>query len=91
MHEMDRSVRPAPHVHATVVDGEAVLLDTRTEEFFGLNELATSIWANLMDGKTIQETLSSLEVEYEAETEELRSDLTQFVRTMVEMQIIEYV
>lgn len=88
---MDRAVRPAAHVHATVIEGEAVLLDTRTEEFFGLNEVATCIWESLMEGRTIRETLCGLEKEFEAAPEELRTDLVEFVRTMVKMQILEYV
>ncbi len=89
MCRMDRSVRPA-NVTDTTVDGEAVLLDTQSEEFIGLNEVATRMWECLVQGNTLGETARELEAEYEVDSEQLRSDLLKFIDTLVERQILEY-
>ena len=89
MCRMDRSVRPA-NVTDTTVDDEAVLLDTQSEEFIGLNEVATRMWECLVQGNTLRETARELEAEYEVDSEQLKSDLLKFVDTLVERQILEY-
>jgi Coenzyme PQQ synthesis protein D (PqqD) len=89
MADLDQSVRPSPDVHSTIVDGEAVLLDLRTEEFIGLNETATRMWECLVDGRTLAEVARCIEEEYCLEPTQARADVFDFVHTMIERQILE--
>lgn len=90
MTDMHGSVRPAQNVHAAIVDGEAVLLDMRTDEFVGLNEVATRMWESLVAGETLEETAKGIEREYEVDPDKARLDVAKFVESMVERCILEY-
>jgi hypothetical protein len=61
------------------LDGEAVLLETVTGRYYGLNEVGTRMWSLLQLHGEIEAVLRSLLVEYEAPEARLREDLLRFV------------
>jgi hypothetical protein len=90
MADLDRPLQPAAHVWATIVDGEAILLDTRRDEFHGLNEVATQIWEALGNGMTPSEVICLLQERYEVQPLQLRADLLELVDALLEREIVEY-
>lgn len=74
-------------VFAQEVDGEMVLLDMNTENYFGLDSVASDIWKLLQDGKTLGETYDALLEMYEVEPDTLKSDLDVFVNTLLENKL----
>ena len=64
------------------LDGEAVLLDTVTGRYFGLNEVGTRMWALLQFHGEIEAVCRDLLAEYDAPEERLREDLLHFVDTL---------
>lgn len=74
-------------VFAQEVDGEMVLLDMDSENYFGLDAVASDIWKLLQEGKTLQETEETLLEMYDVEPEQLRSDLKAFVGKLVESKL----
>jgi coenzyme PQQ synthesis protein D (PqqD) len=81
---------PSADVQATIIDGEAVLLDLRTEQFLGLNETATRMWQYFQSGQTLEQTLQCLQSEFDATEEQLHQDLIAFVDDMVEKGLLNY-
>jgi hypothetical protein len=90
MADMQSAVQPTKHVHATIVDGEAVILDAKREEFLGLNQVATQMWQLLSEGKTISEAAILLREEYQIDDNQIRIDLVDFVESMMERELLEY-
>jgi len=77
-------------VFAQEVDGEMVLLDMNSENYFGLDEVGTSIWQAIEKYEgDLQEVLSDLLEQYDVEEEVLKKDLRSFVDKLVENGLVE--
>jgi ornithine carbamoyltransferase len=74
-------------VFAQEVDGEMVLLDMNTENYFGLDSVASDIWKLLQEGKTIEETYETLQEIYEVDPDVLKSDLETFISGLLENKL----
>ena len=69
---------------AQEVDGEMVLLDMNSENYYGLDTVATDIWRLLQEGKSLEETAAELMELYEVDEATLRHDLEAFVTRLEE-------
>ena len=76
-------------VFAQEVDGEIVLLDMNSENYFGLDTVGTSIWHALKKSANLNEVLMLLLDEYEVEEEILRKDLIIFVENLKTNKLIK--
>jgi hypothetical protein len=63
----------------SILDGEAVLLDTSSGHYFSLNPLATEIWKHLQSGDSIPQIVSSIAHRYSVEEEIVRSDVSELI------------
>ena len=79
----------AETVFAQEVDGEMVLLDMESENYFGLDEVGTAIWQAMQEKKTLKEVFDVLLDQYEVEEEMLEHDLSDFVGKLVESGLVE--
>ncbi len=71
------------------VDGEMVLLDMNSENYFGLDEVGTAIWQAMQEKETLKEVFEVLLEQYEVEPEVLEKDLLSFVEKLVESGLVE--
>jgi hypothetical protein len=71
-------------VFAQEVDGEMVLLDMNSENYFGLDSVASDIWRLLGEGKSVGETYAALLEIYDVEEEQLRADLEAFIQKLLD-------
>ena len=78
-------------VFAQEVDGEMVLLDMESENYFGLDEVGTSMWQAIQNKENLQEVLDVLLEQYEVEEEVLKKDLVFFVEKLQKSGLIEIV
>lgn len=69
------------------VDGEMVLLDMNSENYYGLDSVASDIWKLLQEGKSLQETLDALIEMYDVEPDTLKNDLEGFINTLLETEL----
>lgn len=65
----------APNVVARTLEGETVLLNLSTEEYFSLNDVGSLVW-DLADGqRTIADITQVIVAEYDAERAEVLDDM----------------
>jgi hypothetical protein len=76
---LDASVRIPEDVVFRELDGEAVILNLESGMYFGLDEVGTRMWQLLDLHRSLRRTLEALEAEFDAPTDRLASDLTDFV------------
>jgi hypothetical protein len=76
-------------VFAQEIDDEMVLLDMNSENYFGLDEVGTSIWLAIQENGNLQSVLERLLTEYEVEEEVLKKDLWEFVEKLRESGLVE--
>ena len=86
---LDQKVTFAETVFAQEVDGEMVLLDMESENYFGLDEVGTAIWQAMQEKETLKEVLDVLLEQYEVEEEMLEHDLSDFVGKLVESGLVK--
>jgi hypothetical protein len=73
------------------LDGEAVLLDTVSGRYYGLDEVGTRMWSLLQRHGEIEAVCRALFAEYEAPEEQLLEDLQRFVGTLAAKGLIRMV
>ena len=71
------------------VSGETVLLDLASEQYFGLDEVGTRIWALLNDGRSVGEMVEALLGEYAVGREQLEGDLRELLGALMDAGLIE--
>ena len=82
-------VRIFPDVLFRDLSGEAVLLDLKSQRYFGLDEVGTRIWQLLNKDGCIETVVAAMCGEYEADEAELRQDLRSFLLDLAEAGLIE--
>ena len=91
MFDLNQKIKLSDTVSYKEVDGEIVLLDMKSESFYGLDAVASDIWRLLQKGKTLQETYDALLAIYEVAPEKLLEDLEKFIGRLTESGLIELV
>ena len=87
--DLNKKVTFADTVFAQEVDGEMVLLDMNSENYFGLDAVGTDIWQAMQEKATLQEELEVLLDQYEVEEEVLKKDHVSFVENLEESGLVE--
>jgi hypothetical protein len=64
------------------LDGEAVLLETGSGRYYGLNEVGTRMWSLLHLHGELGAVCHALLAEYDVPKDRLREDLERFVETL---------
>lgn len=85
----DQRLRPPEDVLINIVGGQSVLLNLKSECYFGLDEVGTAMWEALTTCDSIQAAGDRLLGEYDAEPERLRRDLHELAEKLVEHGLLE--
>jgi hypothetical protein len=86
-----RRVSIPPDVLVQELAGEAVLLNLKTEQYFGLDAVGVRMWQLLVAEPSIQAAYERLLGEYAAEPEQLRRDLTELLEQLVAHGLVEII
>ena len=78
-----------PDVLVSALAGESVLLNLKSEKYFGLDEVGTRMWSAITSSSSIQDAYETLMAEYDVEGELLRKDLSDLIEKLVEHELIE--
>lgn len=76
------------NVLARQVEGETVILDTRTQRYVGGNRAVTALWPLLERGATRTELAARLSDEFGISGERAEADVTAFVTQLAELGLI---
>jgi hypothetical protein len=72
-------MKPHPDVLFVVLDGEAVLLHTKSEEYYSLDETSTRMWELLVEYGEVEAVITRLLEEFAVEETAVRADLNHFI------------
>ena len=70
------------------IDGEVVMLSIENSEYYGLDDIGTSIWNLLENELTVSELVAILLNEYEVIESQCRKDVLQFLEKLAEKNLI---
>lgn len=71
------------------LDGESVLLNLATEQYFGLDEVGTQMWSVLTSSRSVHEGFETLSREYDVDAEALRKDVRRFLDDLLSCGLID--
>lgn len=83
------TVAASDHPTTSTVDGELVLLNTRTGMYQGLTGVGPRVWELLQEPTTIQRVVDAITDEYDVADESCEEDVVEFVRTMADERLVE--
>jgi Coenzyme PQQ synthesis protein D (PqqD) len=71
------------------VAGESVLLNLKSERYFGLDDMGTCMWRSLTTAPSIQATYEQILNDYDVDAAQLRRDLNDLVENLVAHGLVE--
>ena len=72
---MTQKIEISSEVLTQEVGGETVILDLKSESYFGLDEVGTRIWQLLQENEDIQTITATMLNEYDVKEEQLEKDI----------------
>jgi len=81
--DMQATFTPHPDLEVQVLDGEAVILNTRTGAYFGTNPVGTHIWQLYAEGKTVAEVVDGVVARFEVDAERAQADVLAFTESLL--------
>jgi hypothetical protein len=69
----------SPDVLSQEVSGETVLLDIRSESYFGLDPVGTRIWELLQENGNLASIHQTMLAEFDVESDKLEADLIELI------------
>lgn len=72
-----------------VIEGESVLLNLKSESYFGLDQVGTRMWNLLTASDSIQSAYEALLDEYDVGAERLRQDMRDLIEKLIANGLVE--
>ena len=86
---LDTDLKIPEHVMFTTVDETAVLLNTRTNQYFSMDDVGARFWDLLKTGQSLREIHQTLLTEYEVASVTLEHDLLELLGHLKESGLVE--
>ena len=67
------------------LEDKAVILQLEKESYYGFDEVATSMWEQLREHKSVDTVVKNMMEEYAVEEEVLRKDLNNLIDTLIDL------
>ena len=87
---MTLTIKFSSEILTQEVGGETVILDLKTESYFGLDEIGTRIWQLLQEQKDIQTITATMLNEYDVKEEQLEKDIQNLLTKLNKAGIITF-
>jgi len=78
-----------PDVLVSEVGGESVILNLKSESYWGLDETGTRFWEVVTSSESIQAAYERLLAEYDVDAQLLRQDLNDLIEKLVDRGLVE--
>lgn len=85
----EQKIVVSPEALVSVIAGESVILNTKTEQYYELDEVGTGMWTKLTTSVSIQAAYEALLNEYEVDEESLRRDLIDLIKKLQAQGLIK--
>ncbi|MBO9520029.1 MAG: PqqD family protein [Nocardioidaceae bacterium] len=77
-----------PDLRAVEMDGELVMMGQDQGEYYGLKDVAASLWHHLETPRTLDELCTLVAAEYDVTAEGCRADIEAFLRQLLDKDIV---
>lgn len=85
----NRQVQASEHVVSrAMADGEMVLLDLRSEQYFALNDLGARTWECMAAGHSLDQMVADVSTESGQESEVVTRDVNEFLDDLISAGLV---
>lgn len=77
-----------PELQAVEMDGELVMMGQEQGEYYGLRNVAASLWMHLAEPRTLEELVARVTEEYDVTPEVCRPDIVTFLEELVAKDLL---
>lgn len=77
-----------PELHAVEMDGELVMMGQEQGEYYGLRDVAASIWHHLAEPRTLDDLVALVSDEYAVTAETCRADIVAFLDDLLGRKLV---
>jgi hypothetical protein len=81
--------RVPTHVSITYFNNHAVLLDSRKNSYYALNDSAANFWKFLAQTGSFDVSIKKLWELYQDESDEIEKDMEEVIRSLVKAELLE--
>jgi hypothetical protein len=85
----NKSIKISDSIFSQEIDGEMVLLDRESTNYFGLDTVGSTIWKIAQESSNLEEIYRKLIDIYDVSAEILEKDLANFINQLEQNNIIE--
>ena len=85
----DQKLVVTPDTLINVIEGESVLLNLKSESYFGLDQVGTRMWSLLTSTDSIQTAYEKLLEEYDVLADTLRQDMQDLIEQLIANGLVE--
>ena len=78
-----------PGLQAVEMDGELVMMGQEQGEYFGLRDVAASLWQHLAEPRTAEELCALVAQEYDVTPAGCRDDVVAFLGALVDKALVD--
>jgi len=71
------------------IDDEMVILDTASEEYFGLDTMGAVMWQELQKSGSLQQVYDVISAAYEVDTVRLENDIIAFAEVLLDAGLLK--
>lgn len=82
-------ITSAPDLTTAYLDGEAVILDLQSGQYYGLNEVGARIFNLVQEPSSVGDVIDQIVQEYAVETDQFKQDLLAFLESMAQKKLIK--
>jgi len=86
---LDTKVEINEDVFIQEVDDETILLDSKTQEYFSLNEIGRIFYHFLAEKKVLRDVLEALKEQFDVAEDQLQKDLFAFVKALEDKNLLK--
>jgi len=80
---------PGKDILFTDFDGEGMIVDLNTKQYFKLNETAALIWRNLERAKHLDEIVAELQSRYEVTREQATASVEKLLEKLADNNLVQ--
>lgn len=81
-------MRISAHVKLTEVDNQLVLMDTRENQYFVINETGKVILLAIQEGKDVHECIRLVESDFD-QSKTAEQDVNEFIKVLLQKKLLE--
>ena len=86
---LNDSVKIGSTLFVQQVDNEIVILDTKSEEYFGLDAMGAVMWEELSQSGSLQKVFDVVSETYEVDDSQLEADIIRFVVSLADAGLVQ--